>query len=673
MVAYRGAASVATRTPFPLLKNNMSFKMLHSLFSKVIFCVLAWVMAWSPLAAGAQIVASQPLAVSTGKAIKRTIFVYMIGSDLESQGGEGAADLKEMTESTSSPHINLVVQTGGADSVGWNIGRRLSVSNGIIQEHDTLGKLNMGKSESLSDFLLWGIKRHPAQEYMLILWSHGSGSVNLQVNEYGLVGPDEIFEDSLTAAEIRLALERVKTSSAATFSMIGFDACLMGTVEVANLLQPYAKYLIASQELEPGSGWNYKAWLTSLAKQPEMDALLVGKKIVDSYFDFYKGKGDAKQLTLSLTDLEKLPGLISAVDAWAGATSKVVDKSGKAAWDFARARSLTENYGREGRFDSGMVDLGDFVAKAAKQLSASAASSSATSQAASKQSPELSARVAAQVKSAVAYSRSSADRNWASGLSTFIPSSFQLFDDETSRAVKSQIKPLAMSPVWKAMLDTYRNTLKDSPIDFQINAVSLDAANAKLMARMDGNADVVDEIFLAMVEERGDQITVVANALIDEDVSVNGSQIAVGLQELQLISFEGQIAYYWMIEYEEDYRLMAIPALINDQQSDILIRMNVLGSVVSFKVLGYKPASQEATNKLKAFKANDAVALAYPQLSKKKPDDYDFVTLRNAQRLGSAQPKLALLPVQKRAGQRIGFYFMDQNGNFVLSTNTLPY
>ena len=41
------------------------------------------------------------------------------------------------------------------------------------------------------------------------------------------------------------------------FEFVGFDACLMGTVETAGLMASYARYMVASQETEPGCGWEY--------------------------------------------------------------------------------------------------------------------------------------------------------------------------------------------------------------------------------------------------------------------------------------------------------------------------------------------------------------------------------------------------------------------------------
>ena len=49
------------------------------------------------------------------------------------------------------------------------------------------------------------------------------------------------------------------------FEFIGFDCCLMGTAEVANILATYSRYFYGSQEIEPGSGWYYTTILNYLA------------------------------------------------------------------------------------------------------------------------------------------------------------------------------------------------------------------------------------------------------------------------------------------------------------------------------------------------------------------------------------------------------------------------
>ena len=83
----------------------------------------------------------------------------------------------------------------------------------------------------------------------VILWDHGGGSISG-------VCFDEISDDSLSLREIDTGLLSTMKNAGMTdtFEFIGFDACLMSTVETANVLASYSDYMIASEESEPGSG-----------------------------------------------------------------------------------------------------------------------------------------------------------------------------------------------------------------------------------------------------------------------------------------------------------------------------------------------------------------------------------------------------------------------------------
>lgn len=108
----------------------------------------------------------------------------------------------------------------------------------------------MGDPLTLSSFLNYGFDFFPADSYSLILWDHGGGPVL----GYGV---DENFRDLLTLDELSEALEDSVGAHMTKLEWIGFDACLMSSLEVASVLAPYANYMIASQETEPGWGWNY--------------------------------------------------------------------------------------------------------------------------------------------------------------------------------------------------------------------------------------------------------------------------------------------------------------------------------------------------------------------------------------------------------------------------------
>lgn len=234
-----------------------------------------------------------------------TVLVYMDGSDLESDYGMAASDLQEMEEAVAridsdGSQIHVVVEAGG--SAGWQYEPmqdkeygRFCITGGGVSEVEEMELRDMGRSDTLADFINYGIQSYPADHYGLICWNHGSG----QIQGFG---SDSNFEQSsLSIDELRGALDHSEMK--APFDFVGMDACLMGNLELVSALQSKADYLIASEELEPQYGYNY-SWMETLKPgilEEETFGQEVGKSILDTYDAFYKDN-DCK-ITLSLVDV----------------------------------------------------------------------------------------------------------------------------------------------------------------------------------------------------------------------------------------------------------------------------------------------------------------------------------------------------------------------------------
>ena len=171
-----------------------------------------------------------------------TVMIFLNGSDLESTydtetkalAGNATKDLNEMIAGYSSnSSINVIVQTGGTkkwanDYVDPSLTQRFELVDGEFVEMESLPPQNVGYKKTLSDFITWGSRNYPADKYALILWNHGAGPV-------GGYGVDELSDfDSLGLEELRGALTTAKDKTGITFDLIGFDACLMASVEVAH-------------------------------------------------------------------------------------------------------------------------------------------------------------------------------------------------------------------------------------------------------------------------------------------------------------------------------------------------------------------------------------------------------------------------------------------------------
>ena len=331
-----------------------------------------------------------------------TVFVYLCGSDLESKLGMASEDLQEMINSSVNGKVRFVVQTGGASKwvapVNPKACQRYLVADGeatcVYSEND----VSMGDGKTLTDFLSWGVQEYPAANMGLILWDHGSGSIN------GVCFDEQHEGKGLLLKDIDAALYSVFDDMTAPFTFIGFDACLMGTAEAASLLATHAKYMIASQEIEPGSGWDYTKIGNYLTAHPECSGEEIGRIICDSFYDSCKACGRESGATLSVIDLSKIDSFIVAFDKYAEQLYGQLGENGGNFAACARAITKADNFGGNNRTSgyTNMVDAGGLI------------------QAGSSECPGASEALAALNK-CVAYKKNGGEHKEACGLSMFYP------------------------------------------------------------------------------------------------------------------------------------------------------------------------------------------------------------------------------------------------------------
>ena len=133
---------------------------------------------------------------------------------------------------------------------------------------DELPPASMGDAATLTDFLRYCKQNYPAEKTAVLFWNHGGGSVS------GAAFDERYSYDSLTLDEMHTAFGRVweADENNPPLELVGFDTCLMATVDVAGTFAGTAHYLVASEEVEPANGWDYTGWLGALAADPAMTA-----------------------------------------------------------------------------------------------------------------------------------------------------------------------------------------------------------------------------------------------------------------------------------------------------------------------------------------------------------------------------------------------------------------
>ncbi len=293
-----------------------------------------------------------------------SIYWYLCGSDLETNFGCATTDLSEMEQVDLPSNVNIIIQTGGAKE--WQndvissdrIQRWIYNSDGLelLEEHSAD---NMGDPETLTDFLSFAHENYPAKREGVIFWNHGGGTTG------GVAFDENYYYDSLSLTEISESFGEVWGDE--KIELVGFDACLMATVDVAAVLEPYANYMVGSQELEPGAGWDYAGWISALAEDPGMDGADLGIAICNTYFDFYEEEDCEDQVTQSVINLQKVGPLLEAYEAFGQEALTEMTENPEFFAQIGREARDSENYGGNTP-ESGygnMMDLGHFARKTA--------------------------------------------------------------------------------------------------------------------------------------------------------------------------------------------------------------------------------------------------------------------------------------------------------------------
>jgi len=293
-------------------------------------------------------------------------------------------DLNEAEVVGSTDAVTIVSQIDRYDGAyngdgDWTSTKRYFVNQDdnlesiASDELEDLGELDSGDSATLVEFAKWAITTYPADNYVLILSDHGAGWTG------GWNDNAPVEGSSFKMQDIDDALGQIIADTGIdAFELVGFDACLMGQLEVMSGIAPHARFAVGSEETEPSLGWAYASFLGALNETPAMNGGELGQVIVESYLsqDFritdaaarsaFAG-GDfspesvaaelIKDSTLTAVDLSAMQDLNAAVNGLAISLMEIDQNVVAESRTYAQAY---ENiFGED--FQPSFIDLGHFV------------------------------------------------------------------------------------------------------------------------------------------------------------------------------------------------------------------------------------------------------------------------------------------------------------------------
>ena len=320
-----------------------------------------------------------------------TVMVALNGTDLEANWGFCTKEIIEMAASKfDTKNVNVVLMTFSTDkwqngAIAANATNIYTLEGETLTLQATMGQSYLTNPNTFTMFVNYAMTVFPADKYGLFFWNHGGGPVfaygkdQKSKNQYNM--------NNISMIDLQKAFSRSKLAETKA-EIIGMDACIMASVEVAQALQPFGKYYVASEEVVYCPGWDWR-WLNYLGKHPQADGAEVGKAIAEWFMYGMEGNNQLNKAlpgTISVMDMSKVDALAKAVNEMSRATQNIWGDQ-KAANAYAKALDKTVRYGEVHGNHFDLVDLASYAENLEGLY------------------PEQAKKLAAAVKSAVVYNR----------------------------------------------------------------------------------------------------------------------------------------------------------------------------------------------------------------------------------------------------------------------------
>ena len=595
---------------------------------------------------------------------KWAVYWYLCGSDLESWHGCATADLEEMLAVTLPEDVQIIIQTGGAlkwfreDIKSDVTGRWIYDSEGLrpIEEQP---KANMGEGETLTSFLRFCADNYPAERTMVLFWNHGGGSVA------GAEFDANYYYDALTLDEFRASFDEVfeLNESEPPIDLIGFDACLMATVDTADTFRGIGRYMVASEELEPSNGWYYSGWLQALTADTDMDGAALGRAICDAYAEGCELEDTAEDITLSLTDLSKIGPLLEAYnDMGTEALAQAIERP-EFYTDFSRGAVKSESYGGNTQEQgyTNMVDLGHLARNNAELL------------------PQSTQKLLTALEDCVIYSVNGPYRSEASGLSCYYSYNGDMvnFVDYTGIGCSEAFKYLYGYGLSGKVSEAGVEYVKSRGI----SAVPTEAPEMFDISLLEDAEIYVDDMGLAelYVGETAAKAIVSAQSILvmyDGDRMLNLGWSDTSSEDFEQGLFSDFIDGYWpsidghlvhteVVWQGEDYTIYSVPVLLNDEQCNLRVVYDDLKQ--DYTVLGARKGLSDdgmADKNLIKLKEGDKLTFVYQERSVDGSGGFSFTAGETIEVTANTMFYEAPLPV---GDYGMMFKLFDAKNNSVLS------
>jgi Clostripain family len=239
-----------------------------------------------------------------------TVLVYMVADTGEGFYQNAMEDVTEMMRAQFDERVRVVVHADAPsqwDTKCWEV---TGAPEGKIGEAKPIDSYGTG----LLDFAQKSVDRYESEYYLLVLWGHGEGIdwkekvLAGRPPSSAIVGAGKRFapgsQGVIEVGELGKALAELRLGKKENI-VVGFDACLMGMVEVYDEIQKYVGWVVAANDEIPVTGWPYTHILNFLGADPEKKPMDLAEKIADICADWYSENDPESKVSFAACDLSK--------------------------------------------------------------------------------------------------------------------------------------------------------------------------------------------------------------------------------------------------------------------------------------------------------------------------------------------------------------------------------
>ncbi|MEQ1823469.1 MAG: clostripain-related cysteine peptidase [Fimbriimonadaceae bacterium] len=231
-----------------------------------------------------------------------------------------------------------------------------SIASELVQ--DMGSGIDMGKPQTMKDFLDWAKTYYPADHYGVIVWNHGNGWRRKPNKETRAVSYDDETGNAIQIWELNTGL------SGHHFDFIAWDSSLMQMQEVAYEIRDKADYIVGSEESPPAEGYRYDTLFAKFRDNPTDTPRNLTKAFVDT--TLAHGGYASRNITQSVIDTTKIAALATATNTLA---QQLMANTGSLTTIIPNVRLSAQSYSQQASPPRYYRDLVDVCTKLEQQTS----------------------------------------------------------------------------------------------------------------------------------------------------------------------------------------------------------------------------------------------------------------------------------------------------------------